>query len=101
MKTLEAFCKARGYQGGHIFMMLEEISKLDINTNSTPYKWGVREAKALRYGWNIASYNVPVNSWEDNQSTLEYIRGLHDTLEAEFKLVEFGADNDSAVDARV
>jgi len=80
-------------------MMFEELSTLPIKTDTDPYRWGRREAKALRYGYNIASYPVPVNSWSDNDSTLEYIKGLHNGLDFEWSQTHLGPDNDSAIDA--
>lgn len=97
-KTLEAFLRARGYQGGHIFIMLEELNTLPIKIGTDPYKWGCRDAERFEHGSNIASYPVPVNSWEDSDSCLEYIKGLNDTIEKIQKEIEFAIESDSPVD---
>lgn len=88
MKTLEAWCKAKGYQGGTIWQMLEDVRRSAetlIPENNGPYSWGVREAIALRHGDNIMNYPVPVNSFVHDRSEsvaiMEYLCGLFDVLE--------------------
>jgi hypothetical protein len=90
IKTLESWCRAKGYQGGTIFMMLEDIEAQSrngqVDKQSDCYRWGVREANGFEHGHNVASYSVPVNSWCDNAAdirsrcTIEYLCGLNDTL---------------------
>lgn len=86
MKTLEAFCKAQGYQGGTIWQCLEAIGRYRESgetLNATVYAWGKRDGIAAREGGCIANYAVPHNSWDlsDNKHcTMSYLAGLNEGL---------------------
>lgn len=81
IKVLEAYCKAKGYQGATIWQVLEDCSIFNptIDRKSDPYKWGYREGQAQSHGSFLGDYPVPVNSWSptNNESTLEYLAGIN------------------------
>lgn len=84
MKVLEAYCKAKGYQGGNIFMVLEECSNyypVVYVKNSVYFQLGLLDGMMPSNGYNLASYNIPEKILENKEGTIEYIIGLSKGLD--------------------